>query len=202
MNKVYLITESRFDEEMLKKLLPESALPNVKFVGGSGDYSAQSLARSILAVRREPVALILDAKTTDPSLIQEHRDFLREVLGEAAAGAPFGIFLAEPELEVVFLETPDFLGNLYSHKLSPMELELAKSGPRKLLHLISGEQDRARLMKKLLRKIDEQTLRSIRKHPLLASLTEFLISPSAIDNENGHNAYELKSHTRPAAIPR
>ncbi len=204
MNKVYLITESQLDEEMLKKLLPENAAKDIKFVAGAGEYSAQSLARSILAVRHEPVALALNARTTDPSLIQEHRDFLREALGQAAAGAPFGIFLAEPELEILFLETPDRLGKLFSRDFSSLELELAKSSPRKFLHLISGEQDRKRLMKKLLRNLDEQSLNAMRKHPLLANLTRFLsfTSPSKTDLADGAEAHESKSHTRTTTVPR
>jgi hypothetical protein len=204
MSKVYLITESQFDEEILKKLLPKDAVNNVQFVAGAGQYSAQSLARSILAVRHEPVALVLAAKTTEPSLIEEHQDFLREALKQAAAGAPFGIFLAEPELEILFLESPDRLGHLFSRDFSSLELELAKSSPRKFLHLISGERDRKKLMKKLIRNIDEQSLRAMRKHPLLSKLAKFLSSTesSETDFNNPTDDYGSKSNSRTTTVPR
>jgi hypothetical protein len=204
MNKIYLITEGQSDEDILKELLPEDAIANAKFVIGSGRYSAQSLARSILAVRHEPVALVLDADTTELAAIREQQAFLREALRQAAAGAPFGIFLAEPELEILFLESPEFLGNLSTRDFSPIELELARSSPRKFLHLISGEQDKKRLMRKLIKNIDERSLHVMRKHPLLANLTKFLstISLPETDFDNGTDAYEPKSDTRSTELPR
>ncbi len=204
MKKVYLITEGRSDEEILKNLLPKDVVNKAMFVVGSGRYSAQSLARSVLAVRREPVALVLDADTTEPEAIREQQDFLREALGQAAAGTSFEIFLAAPELEVLFLESPDFLANLASHSVSSIEMELAKSSPKKFLHLISGEPDRTRLMKKLIENIDARSLSLMRRHPLLTNLTEFLSSTSTEETnfDNETDAYESESDTRSTTISR
>jgi hypothetical protein len=162
--KVYLITEGATDEVILKKLLPAKILTNVQFVIGQGRYSAQSLARSILAARKMPVALVLDADTTQPEAIQEQYDFLHEALGQAAAGTPFGIFLAKPEIEILLLEVPQI-----THGVSKRELELAKLHPKKFLHLFSG-------VDKLLKQLDEQSLKIIRSHTLLVELSQFLSS--------------------------
>lgn len=176
MNKVYLITEGQFDQELLRKLLPEEAIQNTEFIVGNGRYSAQSLARSILAAARMPVALVLDADTIESSAVQEQRDFLEEALGQASAGIPFEIFLAVPELEVLLVESPDFLRNLSSRDYSSDELELARLSPKRFLRQIIGGRDRKQIMREIVRKLDRRAISALREHPLLKGLSEFLSS--------------------------
>ena len=171
--KVYLITEGLSDEVILKKLLPAQVVDNVQFVIGQGRYSAQSLARSILAARRMPVALVLDADTTQPESVQEQYDFLQEALGQAAAGTPFGVFLAKPEIEILLLEVPQI-----TNGVSQRELELAKFHPKKFLHLFNGVDN-------LLNQLNEKELETIRSHPLLVELVQFLSSVPEANDKNG-----------------
>lgn len=176
MSKVYLITEGQSDQEMLRKLLPEDIVQNTEFVVGNGRYSAQSLARSILAAARMPVALVLDADTIDPSAVQEQRDFLKEALGQVSAGVPFEIFLAVPELEVLLVESPDFLHKLSPRDYSSDELELAKLRPKRFLQRLIGQQDRKQVIREIVRKLDTKAVSALRKHPFLQGLSQFLSS--------------------------
>jgi len=86
MTQVYVVTEGKLGAEILKRLLPEDILRNTKFIAGSGIYSAQSLACSILVAKRAPVALVVDADTKDRLTIREREDFLNELLRRASPG--------------------------------------------------------------------------------------------------------------------
>jgi len=180
MKKAYVITEGRSDAEILKRLLPEDILKSVEVLAGAGRYSAQSLARSILAVKRLPVALVLDADTRDDSSIQEQKDFLQESLAQASSGAPFEIFLAVPSLEVLFFERPAFIESLSQHSYSQSEWDMAKFSPGAFLSKSLGD-DFNEAIVKLLDNLDEQTIETIRKNLLVKALTEFL--SSAIEAE-------------------
>lgn len=180
MKKAYLITEGTTDAEILKKLLPEDVLKNTKIIAGSGRYSAQSLARSILAVKRLPVVLVLDADTADETSIGEQKDFLRESLAQASSGVPFEIFLAVPEMEVLFFERPAFIESVSQHSYSQTEWDMAKFSPRDFLRKSFGDEfNNARV--KLIDNLDQQTIETIRQHPLVKGISRFLSSAIKAD---------------------
>jgi len=68
--------------------------------------SIYSAARTLLAVHQEPVALVLDAGGTDPSIVSERRQAIQEVIGEAALRAPFHLLLAVPALQSLLFTRP------------------------------------------------------------------------------------------------
>lgn len=71
MKRAYVITEGQYDAEFLKKVLPAELLEKIDFVARHGLYTLQSLARSILAVKQQPVALVVDADTNEQTSAQE-----------------------------------------------------------------------------------------------------------------------------------
>jgi hypothetical protein len=99
MKKAYIITESESDAEILKKLVPKSIARNTEFVAGSSRYSAQSLARSILAVRRLPVVLVVDAETENRDAVRYQEELLTESLRQVSPGIPFDVLVAVPRVE-------------------------------------------------------------------------------------------------------
>jgi hypothetical protein len=185
MNRVYVVTESERDAEILKSLLPKEVVKNTIFVAASNSYSAHSSARSLLIAKRRPVALVMSTKTTDEMNIQEQADFLREWVGKASGRVPFKVLLAVPEMEAVLTETPSLLAGLTTKGFSQMELDLAKLQPKQFLLRVLGEERVAKLTTKFINKLDAKTLADIRKHPLLNHLQDFLTS--AIQPVNGLN---------------
>ncbi|MEW6125786.1 MAG: hypothetical protein AB1757_01875 [Acidobacteriota bacterium] len=180
MKKAYIITEGSFDAELLKKLLPKNKTRDIEFVVGSGRYSAQSLARTLLANRQIPVALVLDADTTNEKNIQEQKDFLEELLRQAASDTKFEVFLVEPEMEALLVETPSIIEKLTKKHFSKMELRLAKLHPRKFLAdaLEESNQTGGKRLQ-LVKDLDEQAIKALRRHPLVTSLNSFLSSIAA-----------------------
>jgi hypothetical protein len=154
--------------KILEKLLPNELVQNIGFIAGSGRSSAHSLTSSILAAKKFPVALVLDADTDNEQAIQEQKEFLHEMLRYVSADIPFEIFFAVPEIEVLFFEERSFIEKLINHKVSNVEWKLARSKPKNYLkdYNITSET--------ILKILDQGIIETIRKHPLIVGLTDFL----------------------------
>ena len=105
----YIVTEGQFDVALLSRLLAHEVRSGVRVVSASGKSGAQSLARSLVAARRLPVALVLDADTTDKALVREQRLVARELLTMASPGIPTEVFMAVPSIEILFFTDPQNL---------------------------------------------------------------------------------------------
>lgn len=183
MSNVMIVVEGKTDELILKAILPADVSKNAQFVVGSGRYSAQSLARTILAYERQPVALVLDADTTDESSVKEQLAYVRKALGEVAFDLPYEAFLAVPTIEAVIFESKSLLEKLVQRSVSQEEWDYAKTMPRKVLGKIGTGDYRLRLSK-MLRHLDEATIKELQQHPLINQLCTFLCSASAATEQD------------------
>lgn len=177
MIRAYVITEGKTDIAILKTLLSPSSLVDVEFVGGSGSYAAQSLARTILSVRGRPVALVIDADTMDEQTIQEKRTFLYQILHPAQASVTFEVFTAVPEIEIVFCYDKSIFDRIIGSVSLEADWKLAQTQPRRYLreHIPGYEP----LALTILAKLSEQEIEKLRKHPLIRQLDEFLKQATA-----------------------
>jgi hypothetical protein len=172
MTQVYVVTEGATDVRILKKLLPMPLVNETEFVAGSGSYSAQSLATTLLAVKQRPVALVVDADTDNLIAIQERRDFLRELLRQAASDVQFEVFTAVPELEIVFFQDKSLLEQLTQHTFTEVEWQAARHDPKAfLMQLFDADSS---LIEKILANLTDETIRILQQHPLVRELSEFL----------------------------
>jgi hypothetical protein len=172
MTRAYVVTEGTFDSEILKRLLPEAVVAHTVFTAGSGRYGAHALASTILAVKRRPLALVVDADTEDESLIREQEEFSRELLSQAAAGIPFTVLTAVPQMEAVFFQDKAVLEQLADQKLEDREWTIAKHHPKQSITAVLGRQPR--VVEAILDDLSDETVRLIQQHPLIAGLVEFL----------------------------
>ena len=173
MKRVYIITEGKSDKDILKAVLPKEIVQNenVEFKAGSGRYSAQSLARSVLAVKQVPTALIVDADTSDAAAIQEQRDLLSFSLRQASPGIKFEVFLAVPEMEILLVQQ---LAN--GRKFPESELEFAKRHPKEfLLRFSKTPESYIVTLREILKNLNEQTIKTMQEYPLVKKLNEFLL---------------------------
>lgn len=177
MRKVIIVVEGKTDELILKAVLPQDLQGKVQFVVGSGRYSAQSIARTILAYERQPVALVLDADTTDESKVKEQVAYFQKALGEVASDVPYQAFIAVPEIEIILFESKPWLEKLVQRIISQEEWEYAQTMPKKTLERFLGGELLSRLPP-LFKQMDETTTKKLREHPLLKSLVCFLQAAS------------------------
>ncbi len=174
MKTAYVIAEGQTDIEILKRLLPSRITKEVEFVAGGGRYGAQSLAASILAKRRIPVALVIDADANDEQIIREKLDFSRWLLKQAAVNVPFEIFFAVPEIEAVFFQDQSFLEEVTHRKFTDLEWKLVKLQPKELFANKPGE--KGKLLQTILGHLDQDSIKVLQEHPLIQLLIKFLSS--------------------------
>lgn len=180
MKKAYLVTQSNSDAAIFEKLLSEKMVDNVFVVEGAGRSSARSLAASILVAKQRPVALIVDADTTDALDVQEQKFTLRAILYRVSPGIPFEVFLAVPEMEIIFLQDRCFIEKIARRKFSDAEWQEAALHPKKFLSDVLEEKHQ--VSAKILEKSDEQAIHAMQNHPLLSDVRKFLTS--VIDGTN------------------
>lgn len=185
MKPVYVVTEGQSDKEILATVLPKEVIQNVEFVVGSSRYSARSIARSILAVEQVPVALVVDADTSYAAAIKEQQGFLRAALGQASGGVRFKACLAVPEIEILLVRDRSFVEQLAGRSFSDLEMEFAKSRPKKFLcDVLNGENSCSEMLQKTLEKLrnSNQTLELLQEEQLVKELSEFVLSVSEGQN--------------------
>jgi hypothetical protein len=179
MQQAYVITED-IDVEILKKLLPAQLTRAVEFIPSS--YSASSKSSTLLAVKRTPLALVVDAHTDDETAIYERQDTLQYLLRQAAVRVPFKVLLAIPSIETIFFQDRPLLEQLLNRHLTDTEWELAKYHPKKSLTYFLGENP----LPGLLSKLTDQAIMVLQKHPLIMELVEFLSSVTQTPTEVKH----------------
>ncbi len=179
MTKAFIVTEGQREREILAALLPATILENIDFVVAKERSSAISIARSILVAKYIPVALVLDAETTNRSAIREEQDFLRMSLAEASFGTKYAYFLAVPEIEILFFEDWDFVGQQIGkpkQAFTQFELEYAQLQPKKFLFSQLEDIPYPQALTQLLARMDGQTIERIQQNPLVRDLNNFLVS--------------------------
>ncbi len=179
MKKAYVITNGQSALGILNRLLPDNIVNETEFAFGAFRSSACSLARSVLAVKQRPVVLVVDTDTTDESAIQEQSLLLEELLDYVSPGIRFDVLLAVPKTEMLFLQDQTFVERLANRKFSDTEWEAGRLNPKEFLSDVLGGEDQ--IAEKILGNLDEQTIHSMQKHPLVNNLHKFL---SSVINDN------------------
>ncbi|MEH2360820.1 hypothetical protein [Nostoc sp.] len=177
MTQAYIITEGNQGVVILKRLLSQAIIQEIKFVDGSGQYGARSLASTLLATRSIPVALVTDADTEDDSLVSEQLDALNYLLRQASPGIPFKVLLAVPEIEIVLLQNRPLIEKLAERSFSDLEWQLAQSKPKQFLEAVFGKD--TPVIQKILISTSDDEIQTLQQHPLIQDLITFLSSVAA-----------------------
>lgn len=130
----FIVTEVPSDRELLARILePELAGGWVKILSAGGKSSAESLARSILAVRQSPVILAVDADATDPEVVAEQQEYLEGALRMVSPNVEFQVRLFVPEIESYLLRDEAIAKRLLGRELSESERIKSDFRPREVL---------------------------------------------------------------------
>ncbi|MFN6483830.1 MULTISPECIES: hypothetical protein [unclassified Nostoc] len=174
MTQAYIITEGNQDIIILKRLLPQSIIQEIKFIDGSGQYGARSLASTILVARSIPVALVTDADTEDDSLVSEQLDALNYLLSQASPGIPFKVLLAVPEIEIILLQNRPLIEKLAKRSFTDLEWQLAQSKPKMFLEAVLSKD--TPVIHKILTSASDDEIQTLQQYPLIQDLINFLSS--------------------------
>src|SRR5690349_16350282 len=105
---LHILVDSNAAEALLARLLQaEQQADSVKIRSVSELSSLYGAAKAVLIMRKEPVAVVLDAESTYPRAAARQREGALEVIGEAAWRAPLRILVAVPALEALLFRQPD-----------------------------------------------------------------------------------------------
>jgi hypothetical protein len=125
---------------------------------------------------QEPVALLFDTKTMDPSAIWEALITKKEILKVVAPGVPRDVFPAIPFLEIIFLEDDFYphLKRIFPRYDYSLPLMLVKTAPEQALNYIFESGGGPNNLQGLLEALDAEDVEVLRKMPPIAQLLEFV----------------------------
>ncbi len=131
MKSAYLITEHKETALILEHLLPQTLIQATEIVAMSTRYAAQSLAGTLMSERDRPVALVLNANTTDKSVIQEQLSLINTLLLPAANRAPYQVFLAVPTTASLIPQETESSTSLLERlaRLSTTQIQILQQQP-------------------------------------------------------------------------
>lgn len=101
MKSAYIVTDNQETSQLLHQILPQNLLVEIQIIASSTRSGALSLASSIMLEKRRPVALVLDAETTEPKQIQEKYSFISSLLLPASAEVSYKILLPSPSAQTL-----------------------------------------------------------------------------------------------------
>jgi hypothetical protein len=174
MTKAYVLVEGPPAAELLRRLLGAEATNDVQFVIAGSHPHLPSLARSLLVRRRKPVAVVMDAESVAPEVIQERRENTEELLRLAAGAVPMKVVVAVPALEASFFAAPALLERLFQKKVPPELVVLGRRDPVGVLQELAARTGRPWDTTKALQALDARDIEQMRAEPAVRELSGFL----------------------------
>jgi hypothetical protein len=170
----YVVVEDRSDVELLRRVLDEELRREVEFFEGGGLDGITSMARTLVSLYRQPIAIVIDAHSSDEEVVRTRRQSLEEVVGSVAGNVPIRVIVAVPELEIIFFEAPALLQRLYPGRLSPTVLEMASLSTRRALKMLDPSADLQSFRQRVLAGLTEEDVAALQETSVLRELTDFL----------------------------
>jgi len=174
--RTHVLVESNQSAFMLARLLnaeQEAGFIEIRAAGPSS--SLYSAARTLLAVRGEPVALLLDADSTYPEAVARRRLTAEEVVGDVASSAPLRVLVAVPALEALLFLRSDPVARSFGEAASDEHmLELGRLNPREALKRLDPGGDWSNASLNLVCSLNDEDIAELRSTPPIHELLEFL----------------------------
>lgn len=176
---VTLVTQGPVATRLLEQLLVQHALLRssaIRVRDGGGHGGSFSKARTILTVRREPVAVLVDMEAAEPAYMADRRELLESLLDEAAPPWAWRLILFVPEVELLFFQDERLLRELVRPAMpSAEQLRQARETPRKVLcELLATRADN--YAQEVSRRLAPLEVSGLWKLPELRVLEDFLLA--------------------------
>lgn len=177
--KTYVITEGQSDAELLRTLLPGGQGGKVQVEPGGSRSSAISLSRSLLAKRRAPVLVVLDADTRDRWHLDEQSQIVQDLLRDISPDVQSSVVLVPPSIDAIYFQDRQALERVLGEPLSDQEWHDAAFDPTMVLSgvLKRNNLTREALLERASR--DRGFLRQIARHPSILEIKRFIEGPNS-----------------------
>ncbi len=171
---LHVLVDSNTGEVLLARLLhAEQQAGSIRIRSFTIRSSLYGSARTLLMLRKEPVAVVVDADSSRPGVADRRRQDTGEVIGEAAYAAPLLILVAVPAMEALVFRRPDAVARAYG-PVSQDLIELGLVSPwtalEKLDRTVSSDQVSLNIVKEL----DDADVMALRAESPVRELLEFL----------------------------
>jgi len=130
-------------------------------------------AKTLVAIKNEPVALVLNADSTEPAMADRVRDDAAEVIGEFAAAASLRILVAVPSIESLLFHCPEAVWRAFS-PTSPYLIDLGLISPGDALRKLQGATDRHDAALQIIAKLNDDDITALRRASPVRDILEFL----------------------------
>ncbi|MCI5160229.1 MAG: hypothetical protein D3906_17770, partial [Candidatus Electrothrix sp. AUS1_2] len=123
MKTVHVVVDGQPSRLLFEKLLEDlNESIHILIHAVEGKLSAHSLARTLQVRQGEPVALVLDANTTDKATAEQERAMYESYLNFTSKGVPFIVLLIQPSIEKIFFEFPELLEDMTGTALQARDI--------------------------------------------------------------------------------
>jgi hypothetical protein len=177
--RAYVVTEGEAEAALIRQVLRSADVDDVYVAPAGGRSAAMSLAKTIVMKRDRPVALVLDAETSDPDRVREQQQIVQDIIAVGPTVAPLRVFLAVPEVEAVFfadLPTTNRLLGQPQLKKKPVE---AEARPKAALQKLLGTHHKPKELADFFGTVDQEAARALAQHEPFRSLVSFLRAPES-----------------------
>jgi hypothetical protein len=174
MKRVYIFVEGPTDADFLRRILPEEVLKDAELVNAGGEAGIPSLARSVLVFRRRPIAVLIDADSVEPDVIEERKQGLEDLIRAADGSIPVKVVTAVPKIESWFFTVPEVIERVLGEKVPSEWVPLGKRDPRGVLQQLAGNSNKKWDTNQAISALDGQEIERMRAIPEVAELNTFL----------------------------
>lgn len=173
---IYLVTEGQTDAIVLRTILREVDLGNVRVMEAGGKSSAISLGTSLALNGRARAAILVDADTTEPNRISEQQLIFHDMQRNGADANSCRLFLAVPTLKAELFPTADAFASAFGLKLTPRQVESYGSNWTSVIKSFLSVPNGNGLTTLRMGTMAPASWRDLFSKPLLTNLFEFLRS--------------------------
>ncbi|MBV9109476.1 MAG: hypothetical protein JO306_08735 [Gemmatimonadetes bacterium] len=169
-----IFVESEMHRRIVERLLADLAAEHCFRVEASSDRDqARPSARSAQVLSRQPVALVVDADTTDASRVAGQQRDLEWYYQWGATVAAFAVVQFVPQIEIIFFDRADVLGRALGGAVNEYVIVAGQFAPRAVLERLLADSQIGDIAA-LVDSLSEHDVDAFREHPTVAALRSFV----------------------------
>jgi len=170
--KAYVVMEGLTNVQLITNLVPQDIRPQITVVPVGERANLSSVARTLLVIRRKPVAALVNANTVDEKSVLEKRQETEGLLRAMSGGVPFKVFMMVPEIETLLFNAPEAIERITGQQLSADNLALSRHNPRQVILQLG--QNKSDIIEQIVSGLTTEDLSLIRESSPMRELIEFL----------------------------
>jgi hypothetical protein len=167
----YVVTEGSTDAAILNEILKGIGLTDVVITSAGGKALTTSLARSLALSKQAPVAVVVDADTSDESIMRQQQAIFNDLT--RGIGGSCRLFQAVPTLDQALFPTAKDLEETLSVGLTSAEKREFKSDRSEFLRRWKERLNRIQTRHDSL-KVNSEKARKVLERPGLHGLIDYL----------------------------